>query len=93
MGDAAEQTPHPAQRDGYVSVFSLKAGDILMRDGHEYRVNEGFDTDSSACWRQSRWPQCTQLTGTYFRGAIQYVDPIGTRVKHPAQDSQKQEIA
>ncbi|MFZ5566009.1 MAG: hypothetical protein ACOY95_03300 [Pseudomonadota bacterium] len=79
---AAKHTPgHPAQRAYGVSVWELKPGDILVRDGHEFRVNAGFDTDPSACWRQSRWVQCTQLTGDFHRGAIQYVDPVGAIAK------------
>lgn len=73
--------PHRAQRSYGVSVWALKAGDILQRDGHEYRVNEGFDRDSSSCWRDSRWVQCTQLTGEAFKGAMQYVNPTGAVVK------------
>lgn len=68
---------HPAQRDYGVDVFALKAGDIISRDGEEYRVNDGFDSDSSSCWRDSRWVQCTLLTGTYDKGALRYVDPCG----------------
>ena len=74
-------TQHPAQRDGFVSAFDLKAGDILLRDGLEYRVTDGFERDPSACWRQSRYIRCVQLTGDFFRGALQYVNPVGATVK------------
>ena len=80
MADVKHTPAHPAQRSYGVCVFALKADDILVRDGTEYRVNKGFDTDPSACWRSSRWVQCTQLTGAYFKGAIQYVNPVGATV-------------
>jgi hypothetical protein len=79
MADAKHT--HPAQRDYGVDCHELTAGDVLVRDGIEYRVTEGFDRDTSSCWRQSRYIRCVQLTGGYFGGAIQYVNPVGSVAK------------
>lgn len=75
---ASKVDVHPAQRDGYVDVFALKGGDILLQDGLEYRVADGFDHDSSSCWRDSRWVRCTLIASPHygaFLGAIRYVNP------------------
>ena len=76
-------TNHPAQHDYGVNCFGLTAGDILVRDGLEYRVTDGFDRDTSACWRQSRYVRCVQITGDFFRGAIQYVNPSAPPSRPP----------
>lgn len=70
---------HPAQRSYGVNPFELKAGDVLMRDGLEYRVAEGFREDRSSCWRGSRYVQATQLTGR-LAGQLTYVNPTGSSV-------------
>ena len=81
--------PHIAQRSYGVNSHALTAGDILVRDGLEYRVTDGFDRDPSSCWRQSRYVRCVQLTGDYFKGAIQYVNPVGALVRRPSQGEAK----
>lgn len=70
---------HPAQRDGWVDVFALQAGDIITDDhGNEYRVNPGFRTDSSSCWRHSRYVSCTLLDASrYF--PTTYINPRTVR--------------
>lgn len=53
---------HPAQREWGVDVFALQPGDIVTDEhGNEYRVNPGFKTDRSSCWRDSRYVSCTLL--------------------------------
>lgn len=70
---------HPAQREWGVDVFALQAGDIITDEhGNEYRVNPGFKTDRSSCWRDSRFVSCTLLDASrYF--PTTYINPCTVR--------------
>lgn len=70
---------HPAQREWGVDVFALQPGDIITDEhGNEYRVNPGFNTDQSSCWRDSRYVSCTLLDASrYF--PTTYINPIKVR--------------
>lgn len=63
---------HPANKSYGVSPFKLRAGDVLVQRGQEFTVCEGFDRDTSSCWRDSRFVRCINA-----RGSIDYVNPVG----------------